>query len=117
MAWLNDEMQGLDPEYELQDELNIYRKFVNCMEVWDAWEAGAYLDSRDGIQWALEQLDGQQVDEDILREIEELDEKLKSFADHLTNELKLFEQIYRDDPKEHWWWYLDELVRGKKNDS
>ncbi len=101
-----------DPLHELQVDLNFYRRFINRMEIWDAFEAGAYISCRDDIQWALEQLDGN-VDEAILKEIEDLDEKLKDYADYLTNELQLFKHIYRDDPKEHWWWYLDQLVEEK----
>jgi hypothetical protein len=52
------------------------------------------------------------VDEAVLTEIEELDTKLRANADYLVNELELYKHIWRDEPEEYWWWYLD---GGKPN--
>ena len=60
------------PKEELEISLNIYRRLVNRMHVYDDMEVIAYLPARDGIQWALEQL-AEEVDPDILAEVEELD--------------------------------------------
>jgi hypothetical protein len=94
------------PEKELEISLNIYRRLVNRMHVYDDMEVIAYLPARDGIQWALEQLDGE-VAPEILAEIEELDEKLRENADYLVHELDIYGDIWRDEPEEYWWWYLD----------
>ncbi len=52
--------------------------------------------ARDGVAWAIEQLDG-----------EELDARLKAAADYLVHELDIYGDIWRDEPEEYWWWYLD----------
>ena len=94
------------PEEELEISLNIYRRLVNRMHVYDDMEVIAYLPARDGIQWALEQLE-QEVDPDILAEVEELDAQLRAAADYLVHELDIYGDIWRDEPEEYWWWYLD----------
>ena len=94
------------PEEELEISLNIYRRLVNRMHVYDDMEVIAYLPARDGIQWALEQLD-EEVDPDILAEVEELDAWLRAAADYLVHELDIYGDIWRDEPEEYWWWYLD----------
>jgi hypothetical protein len=94
------------PEEELEISLNIYRRLVNRMYVYDDLEVIAYLPARDGIQWALEQLD-EEVDPDILAEVEELDARLRAAADYLVHELDIYGDIWRDEPEEYWWWYLD----------
>jgi hypothetical protein len=94
------------PEKELEISLNVYRRLINRMHVYDDMEVIAYLPARDGIQWALEQLDGE-VAPEILAEIEELDEKLRENADYLVHELDIYGDIWRDEPEEYWWWYLD----------
>lgn len=94
------------PEKELEISLNIYRRLVNRMHVTDDMEVIAYLPARDGIQWALEQPDGE-VAPEILAEIEELDKRLRENADYLVHELDIYGDIWRDEPEEYWWWYLD----------
>jgi len=94
------------PEEELEISLNIYRRLVNRMHVYDDMEVIAYLPARDGIQWALEQLE-QEVDPDIRAEVEELDAQLRAAADYLVHELDIYGDIWRDEPEEYWWWYLD----------
>jgi len=94
------------PEEELERSLNIYRRLVNRMHVYDDMEVIAYLPARDGIQWALEQL-AEEVDPDILAEVEELDARLRAAADYLVHELDIYGDIWRDEPEEYWWWYLD----------
>jgi hypothetical protein len=94
------------PEEELEISLNIYRRLVNRMHVYDDMEVIAYLPARDGIQWALEQL-AEEVDPDILAEVEELDARLRAAADYLVHELDIYGDIWRDEPEEYWWWYLD----------
>jgi len=66
-----------------------------------------YLSARDGVEWALEQLGRENVDPDVLAEIDELDAKLCGHADYLVHELELYNHIWRDEPEEYWWWYLD----------
>jgi len=94
------------PEEELEISLNIYRRLVSRMHVYDDMEVIAYLPARDGIQWALEQLD-EEVDPDILAEVEKLDARLRAAADYLVHELDIYGDIWRDEPEEYWWWYLD----------
>ena len=94
------------PEEELEISLNIYRHLVKRMHVYDDMEVIAYLPARDGIQWALEQLD-EEVDPDILAEVEKLDARLRAAADYLVHELDIYGDIWRDEPEEYWWWYLD----------
>jgi hypothetical protein len=94
------------PEKELEISLNIYRRLVNRMHVYDDMEVIAYLPARDGIQWAIEQLDGE-VDPAILAEVEELDARLRAATDYLVHELDIYGDIWRDEPEEYWWWYLD----------
>jgi len=96
-----------DPMKELKTCLNFYRDLVNRIFFWDLMEFVAYLGYRDGIEWALEQLGRENVDSALLAEIEELDAKLRANADYLVNELELYKHIWRDEPEEHWWWYLD----------
>jgi hypothetical protein len=94
------------PGEELEISLNIYRRLVNRMHVYDDMEVIAYLPARDGIQWALKQL-AEEVDPDILAEVEELDARLRAAADYLVHELDIYGDIWRDEPAEYWWWYLD----------
>ncbi len=94
------------PEKELEISLNIYRRLVNRMHVYDDMEVIAYLPARDGIQWALAQLDSE-VAPEILAEVEELDARLRAAADYLVHELDIYGDIWRDEPEEYWWWYLD----------
>jgi len=96
-----------DPAKELETCLNFYRDLVNQMYFWDLMEFVAYLGYRDGVEWALEQLGRENVDPAVLAEIEELDAKLRANADYLVNELELYKHIWRDEPEEYWWWYLD----------
>ena len=96
-----------DPKKELEVCLNFYRRLVTGLHIWDDIEFVNYLTARDGIEWALEQLGRESVDSALLAEIEELDAKLRANADYLVNELELYKHIWRDEPEEHWWWYLD----------
>ncbi len=97
----------LDPAKELVACLNFYRKLVTRLHVWDLMEFVAYLGYRDGVEWALGQLGRENVDSTVLAEIEELDAKLRANADYLVHELELYKHIWRDEPEEYWWWYLD----------
>ncbi len=101
-----------EPRKELQVCMNFYRKLVTQLHIWDLMEFVNYLSARDGVDWAVKQLGRENVDEAILAEIEELDAKLRANADYLINELKLYKHIWRDEPEEYWWWYLD---GGKPN--
>ncbi len=94
------------PEKELEINLNVYRSLIDSLHVYDDMEVIAYLPARDGIAWAIEQLDGE-VDPAVLAEIEELDARLRAAADYLVNELDIYGDIWRDEPEEYWWWYLD----------
>ena len=94
------------PERELEISLNFYRKLIHRLHTLDDMEVVAYLSARDGIAWALKQLDNQ-VDQVILDEIEELDARLRENADYLVKELNIYGDIWRDEPEEYWWWYLD----------
>ncbi len=95
-----------DPPKELEISLNFYRHLVNRLHTYDDMEVIAYLPARDGIAWALAQLDSR-VDQAILDEIEELDARLRENANYLVKELDVYGDIWRDEPEEYWWWYLD----------
>ena len=95
-----------DPLKELEISLNFYRRLVDRLHFYDDMEVIAYLPARDGIAWALRQLDNQ-VDQAILDEIEALDARLREDTDYLVKELDVYGDIWRDEPEEYWWWYLD----------
>ncbi len=95
-----------DPLKELEISLNFYRHLVNRLHTYDDMEVVAYLPARDGIAWALRQLDNQ-VDQAILDEIKALDARLREDTDYLVKELDVYGDIWRDEPEEYWWWYLD----------
>ena len=96
-----------DPAKELETCLNFYRDLVGRLYFWDLMEFVAYLGYRDGVEWALGQLGRENVEPALLTEIEELDGKLRANADYLVDELELYRHIWRDEPEEYWWWYLD----------
>jgi hypothetical protein len=89
--------------------LALYRDLLEHLYEYDDMEITASLGERDGIAWALDKLDGQ-VDAENLREIEQLDARLKKNAKYLVESLDVYGAIGRDQPKSHWWWYLDELA-------
>lgn len=93
------------PLKELETSLNIYRHMIECLYTLDDMEVVNYLSARDGVAWAIEQLD-EEVAPEILAEIEELDEKLRENADYLVHELDIYGDIWRGEPEEYWW-YLD----------
>ena len=95
-----------DPLKQLKTSLNFYRDLVNRLHFYDDMEIVNYLSSRDGIAWALAQLDNR-VDRATLDEIADLDARLKENADYLVKELDVYGDIWRDEPEEYWWWYLD----------
>ena len=99
------------PLKELEASLNIYRHMIECLYTLDDMEVVNYLSARDGVAWAFEQLDGE-VDPAILAEVEKLDAQLKAATDYLLHELDIYGDIWRDEPEEYWWWYLD---GGKPN--
>lgn len=94
------------PLKELETSLSTYRHMIECLYTLDDMEVVNYLSARDGVAWAIEQLDGE-VDPDILAEVEELDARLRAAADYLVHELDIYGDIWRDEPEEYWWWYLD----------
>ncbi|TEU14604.1 MAG: hypothetical protein E3J21_15465 [Anaerolineales bacterium] len=94
------------PLKELEASLNIYRHMIECLYTLDDMEVVNYLSARDGVAWAIKQVDGE-VDPAILAEVEELDAQLKAAADYLVHELDIYGDIWRDEPEEYWWWYLD----------
>ena len=96
-----------DPYRELEICMNFYRDLVGRLHFWDLMEFVNYLGARDGVDWALKQLGRANVDAAVLAEIEELDAKLRAHADYLVNDLELYRHIWRDEPEEYWWWYLD----------
>ena len=96
-----------DPARELKACLNFYRDLVQRLHFWDLMEFVAYLDYRDGVEWALEQLGRENVAPEVLAEIEALDAKLRANAAYLIDELELYEHIWRDEPQKFWWWYMD----------
>jgi len=96
-----------DPRKELEVCMNFYRGLVTQLHVWDLMEFVAYLSYRDGVEWALEQLGRENVDPAVLAEIERLDARLRAHTDYLVNELELYKHIWRFEPEEYWWWYLD----------
>ena len=89
------------------DDHTLFRQGLRMLlETQDDMEVVAYLSARDGVAWAIEQLDGE-VDPDILAEVEELDTRLRAATDYLVHELDIYGDIWRDEPEEYWWWYLD----------
>jgi hypothetical protein len=100
-----------DPRQELAACLLLYRALINSLHKYsyDDMEVVARLHDRDGIAWAMEQLVGQ-VSSATLQEIAQLDARLRQEASHLVNVLDIYGAIERDQPKSHWWWYLDELA-------
>ena len=94
------------PLKELETSLNVYRHMIECLYTLDDMEVINYLSARDGVAWAIEQLD-REVDPDILAEVEELDARLRAATDYLVHELDIYGDIWRDEPEEYWWWYLD----------
>ncbi len=96
-----------DPRRELKVCMNFYRDLVQRLYFWDLMEFVNYLDARDGVAWALEQLGRENADPAVLAEIEALDAKLRAHADYLINDLELYQHIWRDEPREYWWWYMD----------
>lgn len=96
-----------EPRKELKVCMNFYRDLVERLHFWDLMEFVNYLSARDGVDWAIKQLGRENVDEAVLAEIEELDAKLRANADYLVHELELYKHIWRDEPEEYWWWYLD----------
>ncbi len=96
-----------DPHRELEVCMNFYRDLVERLHFWDLMEFVNYLSARDGVDWSLEQLGWENVDLAVLAEVEKLDAKLRTNADYLINELELYKHIWRDEPEEYWWWYLD----------
>lgn len=98
-----------DPRRELQGCLALYRDLLEHLCEYDDMEVTGSLCERDGIAWALNKLNGQ-VEPEILQEIEQLDARLKDNADYLVKALDVYGAVGRDQPKSHWWWYLDELV-------
>ena len=100
-----------DPRQELAACLVLYRAMLADLHKhsYDDMEVMARLHDRDGIAWALDQLNGQ-VPPAILQEITQLDARLRQEAPYLLHVLDIYGAIGRDQPKSHWWWYLDELV-------
>jgi hypothetical protein len=96
-----------DPRQELEVCMDFYRRLVTQLRAWDLMEFVAYLGYRDGVEWALEQLGRENIDPTVLAEIGELDAKLRAHTDYLVHELELYKHIWRDEPEEYWWWYLD----------
>jgi len=104
----------VDPRQELAACLSLYRAMINDLHKYsyDDMEVVARLHDRDGIAWAMEQLVGQ-VSSATLQEITQLDARLRQEAPHLVHVLDIYGAIERDQPKSHWWWYLDELVTAE----
>jgi hypothetical protein len=92
--------------------LALYRDLLEHLYEYDDMEITASLCERDGIAWALDRLDGQ-VNPETLQEIEQLDARLKENAKYLVEILDVYGAIGRDQPKSHWWWYLDELAAAE----
>jgi len=101
-----------DPRRELRGCLALYRDLLEHLYEYDDMEVTASLGERDGIAWALDKLDGQ-VNPATLQDIEQLDARLKENAKYLVEILDVYGAIGRDQPKSHWWWYLDELVAAE----
>jgi hypothetical protein len=89
--------------------LALYRDLLEHLYEYDDMEITASLGERDGIAWALDRLDGQ-VNPGTLQDIEQLDARLREHAKYLVEILDVYGAVGRDQPKSHWWWYLDELV-------
>ena len=66
-----------DPARELEVCLNFYRALLDELREYDDMEVAAHLCYRDGIAWALEQLDSR-VDQRIQQEVEHLDRRLRA---------------------------------------
>jgi hypothetical protein len=92
--------------------LALYRDLLEHLYEYDDMEITASLGERDGIAWALDRLDGQ-VNPGTLQDIEQLDARLREHAKYLVEILDVYGAVGRDQPKSHWWWYLDELVAAE----
>ena len=57
------------PLKELEPSPNVYRHMIECLYTLDDMEVINYLSARDGVAWAIEQLD-REVDPDILADVE-----------------------------------------------
>jgi len=101
-----------DPRRELRGCLALYRDLLEHLYEYDDMEITASLGERDGIAWALDRLDGQ-VNPGTLQDIEQLDARLREHAKYLVEILDVYGAVGRDQPKSHWWWYLDELVAAE----
>jgi len=101
------------PAKELRTSLNFYRDLIENLRDYDAMEIANYLSARDGIEWALKKL-GCNIRPPVRAEIEQLDQRLKEAAEYLVNEVGIYDDISRDEPKAFWWWYLDEWLERQK---
>lgn len=98
---------------ELRTSLNFYRDLIENLRDYDDMEIVNYLSARDGVEWALKKL-GCKVKPGVRAEIEELDQRLMEAAEYLVNEVGIYDDISRDEPKAFWWWYLDEWLKKQK---
>jgi hypothetical protein len=105
---MNYEPTYQDPARELEVCLNFYRALLDELREYDDMEVAAHLCYRDGIAWALEQLDSR-VDQRIQQEVEHLDRRLRAERDYLIKTLDVYGDMVRRAPRSYWWWYLDEL--------
>lgn len=105
---MNYEPTYQDPVRELEVCLNFYRALLDELREYDDMEVAAHLCYRDGIAWAMEQLDSR-VDQRIRQEVEHLDRRLRAERDYLIETLDVYGDMVRRAPRSHWWWYLDEL--------
>jgi hypothetical protein len=70
-----------DPARELEVCLNFYRALLDELREYNDMEVAAHLCYRDGIAWALEQLDSR-VDQRIQQEVRHLDGRLRAERDY-----------------------------------
>jgi hypothetical protein len=113
---MNYEPTYQDPARELEVCLNFYRALLDELREYDDMEVAAHLCYRDGIAWALEQLDNR-VDQRIQQEVEHLDRRLRAERDYLIRTLDVYGDMVRHAPRSHWWWYLDELPAESEGGS
>ena len=99
---------------ELDDLIWSYRRRISWIGD-DCGEAHLMYIDRDGIQDILEELDTKVDLTSQKQEIACLDAILLSKAEIALKELlEAGGRVEDDIPREHWWWYLEELVENKE---
>jgi len=114
---LDDEILQEHLDY-LDEVMKDYGRFVNNIGK-NGPSAKLMLNYRDEIQDVISFLNNYNIDlSEYWTELMRLDQMLRIRRTAVVGEIGhrnfLMEQVKRDPPKDHWWWYLDRSV-PKKN--